>query len=58
MSLNDSDLDLLVLNKSLNFRESVPFLSSKDFCIAPVTNPNAFLLEKAFSLGPRTNPKN
>jgi len=47
-----------VLNKSLNFRESVPFLSSKDFCIAPVTKPKDFLLEKAFSLGPRTKPKN
>ena len=33
-------------------------MSSKDFCIAPVTNPKAFLFEKALSLGPRTKPKN
>ena len=45
VSLKFSYFHMLVLNKSLALREIVPFLLRIDFCIAPVTKPNAFLLE-------------
>ena len=58
VSLVVIDLHFPVLNKSEYLSDIFPFLLRMLFWIAAVVNPNALLLENAFSLGPLKNPKN